>query len=63
MDNVQVLLLAKLALRVLELLARTLAGEGVTDAEIDAALDRAAAADRAWAAAHKAVSHNNPDEE
>ena len=60
MDNVQVLLLTKLALRVLELLTRALAGHEVTDAEVDAALDRADAADGAWAEANES---RKPEEE
>ena len=48
MDEMKVLLLAKMALRILDLLNRAAAGEEVTDAEIDAALDRANAADAAW---------------
>lgn len=48
MDEVTVLLLAKMALRILDLLNRAAAGEEVTDAEIDAALGRADAADAAW---------------
>lgn len=53
MDDVKMLLLMKMALRILELARRMASGEEVTDAEIEAAVGRADAADDAWADANK----------